>query len=311
MQISQPSVARRPMYNPKMSSSSMIHKSQSSTRGSGGGSSSSSRTAYITLRSRPMSKASLFAAYFNHMFYFSSERGVMHRLLRGILTGRPALDVQLIHGTSDIADRRESTERAFMQEVVSLATASCNNSSISSVSGIGGSSGRPVKLSPTFTESVAIAWAGDDRLDNGRSELTEQTTPLLAHQVDATSESNNTTRRARLVPHSVTCRTLSRRMLFVLLLTCCVNFLMSMTGMVVFFAHSGLMQGSVGSYGEPVLIQKSHSVSALEGRTVLALSTEPHLNATFGQSVKAAASTSAPFGVVHAVSVQQIKRLSD
>ncbi len=233
--------------------------------------SSSNSTTYIDLKARSMSKTSLFVAYFNHMFYYSNERGMMFRLLRGIVTGRPALDIQLIHGTSDIVDRREATERALMLEIASLAD-SCtvdaqNLDTTNDTSNFprpqrekefprAGSIPRAVwalKASPIFVESINLAWAGDDRqafseapvaatsVSAGDSPATE---PNDLHQeTDSLLEKEHASvyHSQHSVPRSLHCRTLSRRMLFILLLTLCISFLMSMTGMVVFVASSAFL----------------------------------------------------------------------
>jgi len=221
-------------------------------------------TAYIELKSRPMSKTSLFVAYFNHMFYFSNERGVMFRLLRGIVSGRPALDIQLIHGTSDIADRREATERALMQEVASLASSSAEQASQSSptLSPVAAHkrltiprSVRALKASPTFAESIAAAWAGNEHqafedhshipshISSARLESVTSSPHVHSRELETDTllvGERGVGGRSASVPRSVHCRTLSRRMLFILLFTLFVNFIMSMTGMTVFILCSEL-----------------------------------------------------------------------
>ena len=239
--------------------------------------SSSASTTYIDLKARSMSKTSLFVAYFNHMFYYSNERGMIFRLLRGIVTGRPALDIQLIHGTSDIVDRREATERALMLEVASLAN-SCTTDAQQmdtphDASNFqrqqrekefprSGSIPRAVwalRASPNFAESINLAWAGDDRQAFGDAQVAATGgSPGDAEVSDSSGMSQETdsllqTARSSFkenqcaVPRSLHCRTLSRRMLFILLLTLCISFLMSMAGMVMFVASSAFLVHPGGS----------------------------------------------------------------
>lgn len=267
MSLSQ--VKRTPAFNAAHSGST-LNKAKHSPGGS---------TAYVELKARPMSKTSLFAAYFNHMFYFSDERGVMYRLFRGIMTGRPALDIQLIHGTSDIADRRESTERALMQEVVWLAASSsearrsgASDGSTTPFPSSRGSNLSPasprrvsiprsvqaLQASPSFQQSVESAWAGDDRQAYEDSADVVIDTDSLAQETDAllgavppTSPPGTTASRpASVVPRSVNCRTLSRRMLFILLFTMCLHFFVSMLGVAMFLMHSSV-QGNNSSGVRP------------------------------------------------------------
>ena len=283
--------------------------------------SNASNTAYIELKSRPMSKTSLFAAYFNHMFYFSNERGVMFRLLSGIVSGRPALDIQLIHGTSDIADRREATERALMQEVVSLAAISAEQARQTSPSHAASPSLSPqtnasskrltlprsvraLKASPAFAESIDAAWAGNERQafenythtqahtnsqarlhTNAHSEIATsslrvhsrglETDALLAGE--ASAEVEVSAERAASAPRSVHCRTLSRRMLFILLFTLCVHFVVSMTGMALFFVFSGFRDITIGVSNGLTPLKPvggiTHSVYLVHNMTIAASAT--------------------------------------
>eukprot|EP01032_Pedospumella_encystans_P013773 gene13773-15842_t len=268
--------------------------------------SSSGSTTYIDLKARSMSKTSLFVAYFNHMFYYSNERGMVFRLLRGIVTGRPALDIQLIHGTSDIVDRREATERALMLEVASLAN-SCTTDAqqIDTTNDASnfqrqqrekefprtGSIPRAVwalRASPTFAESINLAWAGDDRQaftdervtatggSPGNAEVSDssgqsqETDSLLQKEHSSSSKESPCA-----VPRSLHCRTLSRRMLFILLLTLCISFLMSMAGMVMFVASSAFLvhpNSSIrsGDRTTPLIPTRSRAVVAVHssGRNI-------------------------------------------
>eukprot|EP01032_Pedospumella_encystans_P013615 gene13615-15665_t len=259
--------------------------------------SSSGSTTYIDLKARSMSNTSLFVAYFNHMFYYSNERGMVFRLLRGIVTGRPALDIQLIHGTSDIVDRREATERALMLEVASLAN-SCTTDAqqIDTPHDASnfqqqrekefprtGSIPRAVwalRASPNFAESINLAWAGDDRQaftdervtitggSPGDAEVSDssgayQETDSLLQKEHASSKESPCA-----VPRSLHCRTLSRRMLFILLLTLCISFLMSMAGMVMFVASSAFLVNSnssirSGDTATPLIPSRSRAVVAV------------------------------------------------
>ena len=78
--------------------------------------------AHIELSPRPIRKTRLFSGYMQHLFYFTDEKGLIFRLLRGVVYGRPALDIQIIHGTCDIFDKRETAARAEIRSICRLIT---------------------------------------------------------------------------------------------------------------------------------------------------------------------------------------------
>lgn len=78
---------------------------------------------HIELSAHMQAKARLFAGYMIHLFYFSYEKGLLLRLLRGVVYGRPALDIQMIHGTCDISDRREAAVKEKLNEIARMVAA--------------------------------------------------------------------------------------------------------------------------------------------------------------------------------------------
>eukprot|EP01038_Epipyxis_sp_PR26KG_P006662 gene6662-9144_t len=79
-------------------------------------SSSTNPPIYIELLPRIASITSLFSGYLIYISYIYSEKGTVGRLLRGIFFGRPALDIQLIHVTSELAQKRSVIEQRRIQE---------------------------------------------------------------------------------------------------------------------------------------------------------------------------------------------------
>jgi hypothetical protein len=80
----------------------------------------SSGVVHIELTACMLPKTRLFSGYMSHMFYFSYEKGLLLRLLKGVIYGRPALDIQMIHGTCDISDRRDTSVRHRLGEIVRM-----------------------------------------------------------------------------------------------------------------------------------------------------------------------------------------------
>lgn len=65
---------------------------------------------HVALEPRPPSLHLIFEGYSAYVNALWVEEGLLQRLLRGIFFGRPALDIQLIHVTSLLADRKAQGE---------------------------------------------------------------------------------------------------------------------------------------------------------------------------------------------------------
>jgi hypothetical protein len=202
-------------------------------------------TAFIGLQGRPMANAKIFQAYLAHLAYFYTERGLLSRLCRGVAYGRPALDIQLIHATSHLAQKRERLEARLIERVVrTLAQAQqrWDMGGEGVAGGIGGAGGKGAREGlglglglgrGDFWRCVAIAREGRDSREFVGAALGDQTQGNQG--INQCGESD----RERIPPYvSGRCRQLSRGMLLAVLLTLALNLLVSAVGTYVFFTNT-------------------------------------------------------------------------
>lgn len=170
------------------------------------------KVAYIELSARILRKTRLFAGYMNHLFYFSYEKGLLFRLVRGVVYGRPALDIQMIHGTCDISDRREVAARAEMASMLRVMQQAQREQG-----GYAGSGAAAGQGELNYQEIVGVAMSGRDE-SVGTSPIptasSGESDALLSPSPDRSAIQTRYP-----YPHSRACRKYSRLMLLALLST--------------------------------------------------------------------------------------------
>ena len=72
-------------------------------------------TVHFALEARPLRYSQLFRSYLTYISFVCSEDGLLYRLLNGVIFGRPALDIQLIHAISSVAKQQAFNERHILE----------------------------------------------------------------------------------------------------------------------------------------------------------------------------------------------------
>ena len=78
-------------------------------------------TVHFALEARPLRYSQLFSSYLTYIAFVCSEDGLLYRLLNGVIFGRPALDIQLIHAISSVAKQQAFNERNILEWAFSCA----------------------------------------------------------------------------------------------------------------------------------------------------------------------------------------------
>lgn len=78
-------------------------------------------TVHFALEARPLRYSQLFSSYLTYIAFVCSEDGLLYRLLNGVIFGRPALDIQLIHAISSVAKQQALNERNILEWAFSCA----------------------------------------------------------------------------------------------------------------------------------------------------------------------------------------------
>jgi hypothetical protein len=194
------------------------------------------KVAYIELSARILRKTRLFAGYMNHLFYFSYEKGLLFRLVRGVVYGRPALDIQMIHGTCDISDRRDVVTKAEMASMLRvMQQAQREQGEYASGSAVG----VPGELS--YREIIGVAMSGRDE---GVSTCTSSPASASRGESDALlspSPDRSGSKQKYPLPHSRACRKYSRLMLLALLSTLMLQMVLCLL-CSAFFARAFLLE---------------------------------------------------------------------
>lgn len=197
----------------------------SSTDTSSYNSGAHSGVAYIELTARTQSKARLFSCYLKHLTYLTQEREIALRLLRGIVYGRPALDIQLIHGTSDISDQQESGEQAVLDDIANVLVRA---ESLTQETSAGATPPSPPSP-PSRRMQVLLGRDGT---------YFQQYSACIRAAVDGAEApipaGENASAKQRGPLRSRQCRSMSRRMLLAVLVTLAVQCVLCLLGFAVF-----------------------------------------------------------------------------
>ena len=297
--------------------------------------------AHIELSPRPIRKTRLFSGYMQHLFYFTDEKGLIFRLLRGVVYGRPALDIQIIHGTCDIFDKRETAARAEIRSICRLIRqikhdrqeliASSSSSGTSSTNSVYSDNDINMAMmassergwsSTVYWESLRRAVEGCDETDPivcqqhspnpdrcmYQDESIEMDSAIGAsgsgESVPLLSEVASVVhdrQRRRPYPHSRPCRTYSRRMVAMLLIVLTLQAVVFLCGVGV-FVYSCYIEGGRNTATTGTSTSTVISTVTSTATNSLTVATQRGLEETASSQLFAAAAASTTTSALHSES---------